>query len=154
MTRSYKIARPFGGILRRVHTVQLSERNGMKRPNHSKIRTALSLLALVAAPVLAQQSLPEAAKPAPDKKTGAMPGSLSMCVGCHGIPLYQTAFPEVYHVPMIAGQSPQYIINALRAYKAGDRPHPTMQGIAKSLSENDMAALAEYYGSGVHGGKK
>ena len=71
----------------------------------------------------------------------------SMCIGCHGIPMYKTAFPEVYSVPMIAGQSPEYIVKALQEYRAGDRSHPTMQGIAKGLSDRDMADLAAYYGA-------
>jgi cytochrome c553 len=50
---------------------------------------------------------------------------------------------------MIAGQSPKYIESALAAYKKGDRSHPTMRGIAASLSEQDMADLAAYYGAGV-----
>ena len=68
-----------------------------------------------------------------------------MCVGCHGIPGYQASFPEIHKVPMIAGQSPTYIVAALSAYKAGDRKHPTMRAIADSLSEQDMADLAAYY---------
>ncbi|HTF13249.1 MAG TPA: cytochrome c [Burkholderiales bacterium] len=76
----------------------------------------------------------------------AAKGKNSMCIGCHGIPMYKTVFPEVYSVPMIAGQSPDYIFKALRAYRAGDRGHPSMQGIAKSLSDQDMADLAAYYG--------
>jgi len=70
----------------------------------------------------------------------------SMCIGCHGVPMYKTAFPEVYSVPMIAGQTPDYIVKALQAYRAGDRSHPSMQGVAKSLSDQDMADLAAYYG--------
>ena len=70
----------------------------------------------------------------------------SMCIGCHGIPGYKTAFPKVYHVPKIAGQQPVYIVNALKAYKSGERSHPSMIGIAKSLTEQDMADLAAYYG--------
>jgi cytochrome c553 len=69
-----------------------------------------------------------------------------MCIGCHGLANYHTAFPMVYHVPKIAGQSPEYIVKALQAYRSGDRSHPSMQGIAKSLSDQDMAALAAYYG--------
>ena len=71
----------------------------------------------------------------------------AMCIGCHGIPGYKTAFPEVYHVPKIAGQQPAYIVNALKAYKAGQRSHPSMRGIAASLSDQDMADLAAYYGA-------
>jgi len=70
----------------------------------------------------------------------------AMCVGCHGIPGYKTAFPSVYHVPKIAGQQAAYIVNALKAYKSGERTHPSMRGIAASLSEQDMADLAAYYG--------
>ena len=70
----------------------------------------------------------------------------AQCIGCHGIPGYKTAFPEVYHVPKIAGQQPGYIIAALKAYKSGERSHPSMRGIAASLNEEQMKALAEYYG--------
>jgi cytochrome c553 len=71
---------------------------------------------------------------------------IAMCIGCHGIPGYRTAFPEVYHVPKIAGQQPAYLISALKAYKSGERSHPSMRGIAASLSDQDMADLAAYYG--------
>jgi cytochrome c553 len=70
----------------------------------------------------------------------------SMCIGCHGIPGYKASFPTVYSVPMISGQSPKYLENALMAYKKGERSHPTMRGIAASLSDQDMADLAAYYG--------
>ena len=69
----------------------------------------------------------------------------AMCIGCHGIPGYQASFPEVYKVPMIAGQNAKYIVGALTAYKKGDRKHPTMRGIAASLSDQDMADLAAFY---------
>jgi cytochrome c553 len=111
-------------------------------------RTLGVLLALACAGAFAQQS------DKPGEKAGGSPHFVSMCVGCHGIPYYQTAFPQVYHVPKIAGQSRQYIVNALKAYKAGDRSHPTMQGIAKSLSDDDMAALAAYYGAAPAEAKK
>lgn len=70
-----------------------------------------------------------------------------MCIGCHGIPGYQNSFPEIHKVPMISGQSDKYIVAALTAYKKGDRKHPTMRGIAGSLSEQDMADLAAFYAS-------
>lgn len=70
-----------------------------------------------------------------------------MCIGCHGIPGYQNSFPEIHKVPMISGQSGAYMVSALNAYKKGDRKHPTMRGIAGSLSEQDMADLGAYYAS-------
>lgn len=79
----------------------------------------------------------------------------AMCIGCHGIKGYQASFPEVYKVPMISGQSAKYISNALSAYKKGERKHPSMRGIAETLTEQDMADLAAYYsGHGVVAGSE
>ena len=72
----------------------------------------------------------------------------SMCVGCHNIPGYRTAFPSVYSVPKLDGQHAAYIIAALRAYKSGERKHPSMRAIAAGLSDQDMADLAAFYASG------
>ena len=69
----------------------------------------------------------------------------AMCIGCHGIPGYKSAFPEVYSVPMIGGQSAKYIESALNAYKKGERKNPSMRGIAGGLSDQDIADLAAYY---------
>ena len=80
-----------------------------------------------------------------DAKAGQ--GKIAMCIGCHGIRGYQASFPEVYKVPMIAGQGAKYIRSALAAYQKGERRHPTMRGIAQSLTEQDMADLAAYYES-------
>ena len=80
------------------------------------------------------------------QQPAAVQNHLSHCIGCHGIPGYKTAYPEVYHVPKLGGQSPAYIVNALKAYRSGERQHPSMRGIAASLSDKDMEALAAYYG--------
>lgn len=72
----------------------------------------------------------------------------AMCAGCHGIPGYRTAYPAVYPVPMIGGQKVRYLEAALHAYRSGERAHPGMQAIARSLSDQDIAGLAAFYGSG------
>jgi len=81
--------------------------------------------------------------PAGDVKAGET--KAAMCIGCHGIVGYQNSFPEIHKVPKISGQSGAYIVSALTAYKKGDRKHPSMRGIAASLSEQDMADLAAFY---------
>ncbi len=73
----------------------------------------------------------------------------AMCIGCHGMVGFQASFPEIHKVPKISGQGAKYIVSALNAYKKGDRKHPTMRGIAESMSDQDMADLAAYYS--VHG---
>lgn len=79
-----------------------------------------------------------------DAAKGAM--KVQMCQGCHGIEGWRTAYPEVYKVPRIAGQHEAYIVKALHEYKAGERSHPSMRAIAASLSDQDMADVAAYYG--------
>lgn len=77
----------------------------------------------------------------------AAEGKVAMCIGCHGIPNYRASFPEVHQVPMISGQGARYIGAALNAYRSGERRHPTMRGIAGSLSDQDIADLSAYYAS-------
>jgi cytochrome c553 len=99
------------------------------------MRYRLSLVVLAAA---------AASAPALAQEKGGP--NVAMCIGCHGIPGYKTAFPSVYHVPKIAGQNPAYIVNALKAYQSGERSHPSMRGIAAGMSEEDMKKYADYYG--------
>ena len=40
-------------------------------------------------------------------------GKISMCIGCHGIKGYHTAYPQVYHVPKIAGNPSGNILEIL-----------------------------------------
>lgn len=70
---------------------------------------------------------------------------VAMCIGCHGIPGYKASFPEVHQVPMISGQNAAYIAAALKAYRAGERKHPTMDSIGASLSDDDIQNIAAYY---------
>ena len=84
---------------------------------------------------------------APAGSAAAGKNKISMCTGCHGIPGYKTVYPYMYQVPMITGQQALYMVNALQAYKSGARSHPSMRGIAQSLSDQDMADLAAYYSS-------
>jgi cytochrome c553 len=106
----------------------------------SLISAAIALTACATAPALAADAAPTGDAAAGHEK-------ISMCQGCHGIDMYRTAFPEVYHVPKLGGQHAAYIVKALQAYKSGERTHPTMRGIAAGLSDKDMADLAAYYAS-------
>lgn len=100
--------------------------------------TALAAAAL--APILAAA---QTAAPAGDPQKGSQ--KVQMCQGCHGILGWRTAYPEVYHVPKIAGQHPAYIVAALKEYRAGQRNHPSMDAISATLSDQDMADIAAYY---------
>lgn len=133
----------------------------------NKLLTTLFALAVTCVTSLAHAQTPAAApapataaadaRPAVAAPAGAksLQGKVAMCIGCHGIKGYQASFPEVYRVPMISGQSPKYIVAALTAYRQGDRRHPTMRGIAESLSDQDINDIAGYYAaSGADAGRK
>lgn len=94
---------------------------------------------------LAIASVALAALPAHAQDAAAGAKKIAMCIGCHGIPEYRASFPEVYRVPKISGQNAGYIVAALQAYAKGDRKHPTMRGIAGSLSEQDMKDIGAFY---------
>lgn len=114
----------------------------MKMP----IRPLLFAAAIaLAAPAFGQQAAPQSTVTGDPKEAHK---KIAMCEGCHGIPGYRTAYPDVYHVPKLGGQSAVYLANALNAYKAGQRKHPSMRGIAASLSDKDIADLAAYYSAG------
>ena len=104
------------------------------------MRKPMTILALV---FTAWSALAVAQSPAGDANRARE--RVAMCQGCHGIEGFRTAFPEVYHVPRIAGQHAQYLAAALQAYKSGARSHPSMRAIAASLSDQDIADLAAYY---------
>jgi cytochrome c553 len=105
---------------------------------HLRISLVLALFWTQAA--IAQQ-------PAPAGDAKAARKKIQMCEGCHGIPGYRTAYPDVYSVPKLGGQQAAYLMRALQAYKSGERTHPSMRGIAAGLSEQDMADIAAYYGA-------
>ena len=105
------------------------------------MNTASFLLPLVLAAVGLTTSAQ--AQPVGDAARGAT--KAAMCIGCHGIVGYQASFPEIYKVPMIAGQSAKYVVSSLVAYQKGDRKHPTMRGISTTLTEQDMADLGAFY---------
>jgi cytochrome c553 len=68
------------------------------------------------------------------------------CQQCHG-PEGNSASP----FPRLAGQYADYLAQALRSYKNGDRKNPIMAPFAMTLSERDMWDLAEYFASQTDG---
>jgi cytochrome c553 len=68
------------------------------------------------------------------------------CTGCHGIPGYRNVYPH-YHVPLIGGQNYEYLVNALNAYRSGERTHPTMRAQAEGYSLQDIREISAYLSS-------
>lgn len=66
------------------------------------------------------------------------------CQACHGATLMGKD-----RVPRLAGQGEAYLLSQLAAFKSGERHDPTgaMNGIAATLSDDDIAAAAHYLAS-------
>ncbi len=63
------------------------------------------------------------------------------CTACHG----ETGISVTPGYPSLAGQLPNYLYKQLMDYANGDRQSPMMNGIAKSLSQQDAADLASWF---------
>jgi cytochrome c553 len=124
-------------IATRYNHVLCEIRNKIKHMNHSGLKV-FAVLAVALA-------LPAAAQTKGDAAAGKE--KIQMCQGCHGIEGWRTAYPEVFPVPRIGGQHEAYLVSALKAYKSGERNHPSMRAIAGSLSEKDMQDLSAFYAS-------
>ena len=99
----------------------------------TKIFSALAILAFF---------LPGTSAAAGDAEAGAR--KAYTCTGCHGIPGYNNVYPT-YKVPKIGGQNYEYLVIALKAYRDGERDHPTMDLQAQSLSDQDIEDVAAYF---------
>ena len=63
------------------------------------------------------------------------------CFACHG----EGGLGANPAWPKLAAQKPGYLVNVLKAFKAGLRKDPMMAGVARGLSDTNMADLAAYY---------
>jgi cytochrome c553 len=82
------------------------------------------------------------AAPLGDAATGQTTAT-GVCAACHG-PDGNSLIPVN---PTLAGQHPEYLYKQLRNYKSGERQNPIMQGIAATLSEEDMRNVSAYFAS-------
>jgi cytochrome c553 len=62
------------------------------------------------------------------------------CAGCHGGA--GAGIPAIY--PRLAGQWPEYTLQALKQFSSGERKNVQMQVIASRMREQDMQAVVEY----------
>jgi cytochrome c553 len=75
-----------------------------------------------------------------------MPALGARCLPCHGA----EGRPALADVPVIAGQQPLYLANAIRAYRDGHRAAGqalVMHEIVKDVTDADIEALATWFGA-------
>lgn len=77
-----------------------------------------------------------AADPVQAGKTAA-----AACAGCHG----EIGISRTPGIPSLVALDPQYLVAAMKAYKAGQRKNDTMTAILASTSDASLNAIALYY---------
>ena len=102
----------------------------------TKNRFAFSCLMLMIASAGRAESLDGVA---PD--VGAGQKRAAVCFACHGA----DGISRIPGTPHLAGQDRIYLENALRAYRDGTRQMPTMNAMAKPLSDRDIINIAAYF---------
>ena len=65
------------------------------------------------------------------------------CGACHG----EDGNSQDPNNPRLAGQYESYLVKALQDYKSGVRKNPIMNGMAGSLSEDDIKDISAFYAS-------
>lgn len=92
---------------------------------------------------LVYASVAAAASPAPAKPDAERGKQIAttVCAACHG-PVGLSTAPTN---PNLAGQHGAYIAAQLAAFKSAARPSPIMQGMAASLSPEDMRNVGAYF---------
>jgi cytochrome subunit of sulfide dehydrogenase len=71
----------------------------------------------------------------------APPGATS-CSGCHPAGRGVDA-----SVPRLVGREPADIVTAMQGFKSGQRPSTVMDRIAKGFSDDEVKAIAAWYGA-------
>jgi len=100
----------------------------MNRINNKPLSLGLTLVALIAICLSVSAN---------DGRAKAM-----ACSACHGPDGNSTLNPEW---PNLAGQHADYMVVQLQAFKSGARKNPNMNGMAASLSDQDMIDIAAFF---------
>lgn len=93
------------------------------------------VLALMAASIMAVSVNAVAGDAAAGKAKAAT------CAACHGM----DGISKMPIYPNLKGQKEAYIVKQLKAFRDGARKDPTMNAMAKPLSDADMDNLAAFY---------
>ena len=118
----------------------------MKSVASVTVSLGISLLLAVSASAGAAEAAKPAApvKTAPDLAKGQTT-STNVCVACHTADGSRGSPAN----PIIQGQHPEYLVKQLAEFKAGKRQSAVMQGMAATLSEDDMKNVSAFYASKI-----
>lgn len=71
----------------------------------------------------------------------AAPPSAGRCVACHGA----DGIGKAPQYPNLKGQKAAYLVKQMQAFRSGERMDPWMSAMARSLTDEEIAALAAWF---------
>jgi sulfide dehydrogenase cytochrome subunit len=92
-------------------------------------RTAVGLIVLLGLPIGVAAA-------------GDAPPGASSCSGCH--PVSRSVDTPVKR---LIGQNPAEIVSTVQAFRSGQRPATIMDRIAKGFTDDEIKAIADWYGA-------
>ena len=69
------------------------------------------------------------------------PSVIMTCAACHGV----DGIGRDRGIPNLAGQSRDYLAGQLRAFRSGQRQHPTMNFFAVQATRDELQQIVDYY---------
>ena len=81
------------------------------------------------------------AAPAKPDPVEAGKAASAACAGCHG----NTGVSQIPGIPSLIGLDTKYLVDAMKAYKDGERKNDTMKGMLASVDDTAMNNLALFY---------
>lgn len=97
-----------------------------------------------ARPAASKATAPVAPSPKGDPLAGAEKSDAERCQECHGT---HGQGSHEGRFARLAGQSPQYIIRQVEAFRSGARKNDIMSIMARSVADEDLLDIAAYFAS-------
>ena len=66
---------------------------------------------------------------------------VAQCAACHGA----EGIAKDVEIPNLAGQHDRYLVTQLQNFRSGKRPHKEMRYMSRHLTDDEIAAVAQYY---------
>jgi cytochrome c553 len=106
------------------------------------MRLHLAAICLTAASPLALAQQPPPSFAPSNLTSGGVRAMAANCASCHGT--LGRASPQAT-LPGLAGRSRDELVGIMAQFKSGKRPATVMHQIAKGYSDEEIAAMAEYF---------
>jgi len=71
---------------------------------------------------------------------------IAQCAACHG----DDGISKDVEIPNLAGQHDRYLVEQLKNFRSGKRPHKEMRYMSRHITDEEIEAIAQYYAQIPH----